>query len=245
MCHPLCLNLQMAEIALGNGLVAHIDDDDLPLVEGRKWQAHKAGGRTYAVSKVMRGGKTTVTYLQRAIWGEGREKISFRNGDSLDCRRANLKPIGLSAPQKTYARGSLGEALVIADLAKHGHDVFVPIAGHTAADLISVKGSGRPIRWQVKFRSVTKGTRSLSISLSAIHPLKGGYARKPYDLSAIDGFAICCPVPESVYYVPVSEIDPGKGSFSLCLGPQADSGRDAMKYLSPDIAGTIPDTPNE
>lgn len=232
----------MAQLSLPNGAVAFLDDEDMPLVEGRSWYLHKSSGREYVASKTSVGGKRQVTFLHRLLADGERERVGFRNGNTLDCRRDNLRVVGHSAPEKTYERGSLGEALVIADLARHGHDVFVPIAGHTAADLISVRGSGKPIRWQVKFRKASKG--SLVVSLSAVHPLKGGYLRKPYNLDAIDGFAICCPDPEAIYYVPTSHLDRERGSFSICLGPYAGrgGGKDGLKYMNPDIADTMTGT---
>jgi hypothetical protein len=227
----------LAEYDLGHGRIVLLDDDDLPLLDGRSWHARKSGDRLYAATKEVRGGRGEITYLHRLIAGADRERIGFRNGNSLDCRRDNLRIDGLSRPEKTYARGALGEAMVIADLARHGHDVFVPVSGHTAADLISISPANQVIRWQVKLRATGRSSTSLTVSLKAVHPLKGRYLRKAYDLEAVDGFAIYCPDPEAVYYVPVSDINKNCASFSICLGPNAkrSGSRDARIYQSPNI----------
>lgn len=228
----------MAEIALNKGCVAIIDDEDIPLVEGRKWYVHKSGGQLYAASKVRKDGRAQVTFLHRLVAGATRERLTFRNSNTLDCRKLNLKHEGNVPRRKSIETGAIGEAKVIADLTAHGHDVFIPVGGHSAADVVSIPPGGRPIRWQVKSRQMTKGTRSIRISLSAIQPSRDGYARRRYDLSKIDGFAIFCVEPEGVFYVPVNDIDQGRSAFSICMGPRSgdEGARDALDYLSPNFS---------
>jgi len=233
----LCLNTVMAKLQLNRGYEAHLDDEDESLVADRSWHVRKVNGRVYAASKQMRDGKVTITFLHRLIAGADRERITFRNGDTLDCRKGNLAQHGTVRGRKSFEVGAIGEARVIADLTAHGHDVFVPVGGHTAADIVSIQPDGRVIRWQVKARQMTKSTKSIRIGLSAVHPKRGGYVRKAYDLSKIDGFAVYSIEPEGVYYVPVSEVDQDKKSFSLCFGPNAECevSRNGLDYVSPDI----------
>lgn len=240
--HTLCLNAGMATLELNKGYIAHIDDEDESLVADRNWHTKKVSGRVYAVSKQMRDGRVTVTFLHRLIAGADRERITFRNGDTLDCRKENLAQQGTVRGRKSFEVGAIAEARVIADLTAHGHDAFVPVGGHTAADLVSIQPDGQTVRWQVKARQMTKSTKSIRISLSAVHPKRGGYARKPYDLSKIDGFAVYSIEPEGIYYVPVSAVDQDKQSFSLCFGPNAhcDASKNGLDYLSPNIMSQFP-----
>jgi hypothetical protein len=70
---------------------ALIDAVDLPLIEGMRWNWMPRSNEEDAVvvRSAPAGGQTP---LRRILLGlEGREwKISHRNGDALDCRRANL-----------------------------------------------------------------------------------------------------------------------------------------------------------
>ncbi len=205
------------KLDIGAGLFALVDDSDFHSVADFSWHARRLGQKVYAITKQRRAGKVEVIYLHRLIAGVDNERISFANKNSLDCRRENLVVSGMLSRKTSYHRGALGEAMVIADLTAHGHDVFIPVSGHTPADLVSIDQNGTPIRWQVKLRSLPRRSTTLTISLKAIQPLKGGYLRKPYDLTLIDGFAVYCPDIQAVYYVPVSEIDTSHGSFSISV----------------------------
>lgn len=77
----------MASLALNNGHVVTLDDDDLQVVQGYSWHVSKIYKRYYAVSKV--NGKTV--YMHRLITQapDGMD-VDHLNRDGLDNRRINL-----------------------------------------------------------------------------------------------------------------------------------------------------------
>jgi hypothetical protein len=84
----------MVEIALANGLVALIDDEDAHLAALRGWYAHGSQrGAWYARREEMRDGKRLRILLHRAVLGltDPAIKADHKNGDGLDCRRHNLR----------------------------------------------------------------------------------------------------------------------------------------------------------
>lgn len=80
----------MAEFKLPCGKIVLIDDDDLPLLVGRRWYSttKAKGGRVWYVVGRFPGGRGEVL-LHRHIAGE---KVDHINHDGLDNRRSNLRP---------------------------------------------------------------------------------------------------------------------------------------------------------
>jgi hypothetical protein len=81
------------EIPLTRGYVALVDDADAALILGMgKWHAGTSGGgRIYARKALPRdGGRKRLIFLHTALTGV--LGIDHINGDSLDNRRANLRP---------------------------------------------------------------------------------------------------------------------------------------------------------
>jgi hypothetical protein len=87
----------MKAISVGGGHVALIDDEDFPRVSAYKWHTASSYGKRYAVRKqYIKGGKG---YLSKQIFlhlfimpaPEGMT-IDHINGNSLDNRKANLRP---------------------------------------------------------------------------------------------------------------------------------------------------------
>lgn len=82
--------MPVIEIPLTRGMVALVDDEDAPLAR-MKWAALKTNtrGLFYAVRNLRSGG----LYLHRVVLGitDPRVRVDHRNGDGLDCRRANLR----------------------------------------------------------------------------------------------------------------------------------------------------------
>jgi hypothetical protein len=235
--------MEHVTIPLGDGHTAMIDAADAPLAEGRPWRAHKlTNGRVYAAFREGAGERRLV-YLQRHLAGDEADRVRFQNGNPLDCRRSNLIVSPRRGERKSIDKGVLAEAAVCADLIKNGHEVFLPFSGHAAADLISLSGDRRPLRWQVKYRTARKG--SLHLALRNVHTNGAGAVSKPIRLERIDGFAIYCPDTETVYYIGAGEVSPDAGSMSLnleSLGPVV--GRKASDFVDPDrvyatIDGTV------
>jgi hypothetical protein len=81
-------------IPLSNGGSALIDDEDLPLVSGYRWgRQENRSGKSTAFRHVPKSEGLGVRrlYLHRVIDGTPDDvELGFRNGDGLDCRRANL-----------------------------------------------------------------------------------------------------------------------------------------------------------
>jgi hypothetical protein len=99
----------LAEVQLTKGLVALVDDSDLPLISGRQWYAHWRGGDHYAAANgtVNRGGRVirvTLT-MHRIILGvtDRCQIVDHKNGNTLDNRRCNLR-ICTYAQNKQNAR---------------------------------------------------------------------------------------------------------------------------------------------
>ena len=80
------------EIPLTRGYVALIDDEDVERVSAHRWWAVPGGrpaGKMYAYTQISR--KTV--YLHRFVLAPMpfRALVDHRNGDSLDCRKSNLR----------------------------------------------------------------------------------------------------------------------------------------------------------
>lgn len=208
----------MAEIYLAPGRFALVDDADFPAASRYKWSLHSTKSRHYARSRHRHEGKVRSIMLHHFIVGQTDQPVSFRNGDPLDCRQQNLTIGG--SPSKPFQRGALGEAVTIADLTRHGHDVFVPISGHTAADLISISPDQQVIRWQVKLRSPSPNTNAIRVRLGSLQSKKHGVDFKPYSRLSFDAFAVYAIDTNRVYYVPVWAIDWSKQWLTLNLGPR-------------------------
>jgi hypothetical protein len=85
------------ELALSNGMVALIDDEDFDRVKLHPWRYHKTkSGKEYArtawrVPSADRS-QTKHLYLHRMILMVARgEEIDHRDGNGLDCRKRNLR----------------------------------------------------------------------------------------------------------------------------------------------------------
>lgn len=92
-------------VPLSQGREALIDSDDAELVGRRcfSWMKGRGGSRGHAVTAAPYGGG--MIYLSRVIVGAGEgQRVRFANGDSLDCRKANLHIIDRPKP-KAKPRG--------------------------------------------------------------------------------------------------------------------------------------------
>ncbi len=93
--NPIRVTGDRAYLALAGGLEAVIDAADLPLVTAYHWYASRdqAGGRhyVYSGSNTERRGRRGVVTLGRVLLeAPPGARVAYRNGDPLDCRRANL-----------------------------------------------------------------------------------------------------------------------------------------------------------
>ena len=85
----------MHEIPLTQGKVALVDDEDFARVSQYRWFAHRDchSHHAYYVHSTDRSGtKVRTMILHRFIMGAAiGEIIDHRNGDTLDCRKGNLR----------------------------------------------------------------------------------------------------------------------------------------------------------
>ncbi len=81
----------MKKINLTHGLKALVDDQDYVRLNKFKWRAAKRGNNIYAVRW---GANREFIYMHRAIFNQGPGTLTdHRNGNGLDNRRANIRPV--------------------------------------------------------------------------------------------------------------------------------------------------------
>ena len=80
-------------------------------------------------------------------------------------------------PAKTTEKGEIGEAMVIADLIRQGHDVAIPFGHNQPFDLIVIrKEDGRLEKVQVKYSTGERpycegqGGEHVSLGSAPVHP---------------------------------------------------------------------------
>jgi hypothetical protein len=98
------------EIPLTQGKVALIDAEDLALVEQYLWHACERERTWYAATSANRRKTGECIYLHRLILeAKSNEHVDHRNGDGLDCRRANLR-LCTNAENRRNMRKSRGKS---------------------------------------------------------------------------------------------------------------------------------------
>lgn len=88
------IRIAIAEVPLGNGKVALVDEEDLEKVLAHgAWHSHKQGGTTYAAHEHYIGnGKSVRVVLHRFIMNAAPGAVvAHLNGNGADCRKANLR----------------------------------------------------------------------------------------------------------------------------------------------------------
>ena len=131
-----------------------VDPEDLPLLQSRAWKVH---GKQASYFKARFG--RSIYYLHRLIAGAGPGQIvDHINGDTLDCRRANLRLCDRSesnmnrrarkdsrAPYKGITETKSGRWLAQIMKAKQYHRIGLfdtPIEAATAYDTAAVRLHG-------------------------------------------------------------------------------------------------------
>jgi hypothetical protein len=80
------------KITLTRGFEATIDDADYDLVSKYKWRVSVSNWGTFAVTWMQIEGRGRHVYLHHFLLGfPTRKHTKFINGDTLDCRRCNLR----------------------------------------------------------------------------------------------------------------------------------------------------------
>jgi hypothetical protein len=89
---PIRIVGDVAFVPLSNGREAMVDAADVHLVQGVNWSFDPCGKLCYASRVDLSGGHRKKIKLHRHILGAtGPLHVDHRNGDGLDCRRANLR----------------------------------------------------------------------------------------------------------------------------------------------------------
>jgi hypothetical protein len=88
----------MKEILLTQNQVALIDDDDYERVNQYKWCVQRTKGASYAVRKVVSGGRQEHILMHRFILGVSERKICIDhiNFNGLDNRKENIRACSYS-----------------------------------------------------------------------------------------------------------------------------------------------------
>ena len=79
----------MTAIPLSRGMVALIDDADVPLVQGYKWHAIRSRPKNSWYAKSWISGK--VVSMHKLLL-PGHKEIDHKNGNGLDNQRHNIRP---------------------------------------------------------------------------------------------------------------------------------------------------------
>lgn len=105
----------------------------------------------------------------------------------------------------TKDKGDLGVACVIADLAKHGIDVALPLSEHLPFDLIAISADFGLAKIQVKYLSMrTNGT--VQVPGRSNWTDRHGTHRRSHRPEEYDSVAVYCPDTDRCYYLPASEV---------------------------------------
>jgi len=96
----------VVKVPLTHGAFAEVDEADLPLISGHRWQAKHNGRKTYAWANGKVGDKRVSLYMHRLIIGApAGEAVDHINGDGLDNRRENLRVVSRSQNRRNVLKG--------------------------------------------------------------------------------------------------------------------------------------------
>ncbi len=120
-------------------------------------------------------------------------------------------------PAKTTQKGEFGEAMVIADLIRQGHDVAIPFGHNQPFDLIVVrKEDGRLEKVQVKY------TTSDGKTVRAIIGSSSAWVGHRYTAGEVDWVVIYEATTSQCFYLPSSLWD-GYTQLTLRMAPTANA----------------------
>ena len=125
---------------------------------------------------------------------------------------------------------------VMLALSAQGHEVALPFGENTRYDLI-VDRSGRLSRVQCKTGRLRDGTVRFATSSTYAHLPSPRELRRHY-LGQIDEFAVYCPETNSVYLIPISEVQT-RASAYLRVDPPRNSQTQGIRLASRFHVATI------
>lgn len=125
---------------------------------------------------------------------------------------------------KTTEKGEVGEAMVIADLIRQGHDVAIPFGHNQPFDLIVVrKEDGRLEKVQVKYRTGNGRTVKAPVRSSS------AWVEHRYTESEVDWIALVEGRSGQCFYLP-SSVWSGHTELTLRLAPTANSQAKGIRW---------------
>lgn len=131
----------------------------------------------------------------------------------------------------TKEKADMAVAAVIADAAKRGIKVCLPLTEHLPFDLVFVNSNCLLRRVQVRYAS--RKHERIAVRLRSCYSWSGGCRTRTLDRTKIDGFAIYCPDTDQTYYLRTDEIAAGvSAEVALSLKPTCK--RVAGDYLCAD-----------
>lgn len=88
---------------IADGFVVIVDEADYAYVSQFRWYPKKSGSCYYAVRKVRRGGHEHLIRMHRELCpARDDEDVHHINHNTMDNRRANLKPLSRSEHDKIH-----------------------------------------------------------------------------------------------------------------------------------------------
>jgi hypothetical protein len=115
----------------------------------------------------------------------------------------------------TEQKGSITEAVILADLMKRGLRVLMPYSKLGRYDL-AVDAAGKLVRFQCKTARLERGAITFNVA-TTVNKFSKAAVRRPYTASEIDWFAVYYPPSGQVFYVPIGVC--GRSSFAMRLTP--------------------------
>lgn len=133
-------------------------------------------------------------------------------------------------PAKTTEKGEIGEAMVIADLIRQGHDVAIPFGHNQPYDLIVIrKEDGRLEKVQVKY------TTSDGFVMRAVIRSSSAWVQHRYTPEEVDWIAIFEATTESCFYIP-AHVWAGHHQLALRLKPTLNGQKKGIRWASDYLA---------
>lgn len=133
----------------------------------------------------------------------------------------------------TKTDGDIGVACVIADLAKKGIGVTLPVSEHLPFDMVAVSPDGQFSRLSVKFRRAKHG--SVRFEFKSVWNDRHGTHIVVHDRSWYDAIAVYCPDTNACYYIRREQIAGVTLSFRIgeTANRQKTRVRFAHEYVDP------------
>jgi len=114
----------------------------------------------------------------------------------------------------TKEKGDHGNIEIIADLARKGLKIMVPLSEHLPFDLVAFdSNSGKLYKIQSKYKAMRDG--KISVKLRTSYATKNGCVSNRYEIGSFDIMAIYCPELNKVLYCKESDLQRLNNSLTI------------------------------